>query len=437
MISRTKRSAIPRIVFPRDFLWGSATAATQVDGGDDASDWFNYCKKPGRIKDNSSCISACDHWNHYEEDFRIMQKMKLNAYRLGADWSRFQKTPGKFDTKALDHFRGMLDSLRRKKIRPLLTLNHFTLPQWWAARGGWTRESNLEDFYKYIDFIVEGTGDLVDEYITINEPNVYCLLSYMMGIWPPGESGFGGYLDGMRAQRNMVIAHCHTYDRIREIHARKKFKSPRISIAQHIRIMDPLNSGSLLDVDRANAADFRFNRLFTDAVHEGKLIRPLGNGETIHDGNAWDFFGINYYSRNMISFNLFTPHLLFIKESTNEDGPVNQLGWEIYPEGLTRAVMSAYDRYRLPVRITENGIATSDDLHRSAYIEDHLRALHRAMELGVPVEGYYHWSFMDNFEWAEGYTAPFGLVDVNFNNQKRKPRDSMLLYSRIAKTGTL
>ena len=421
--------------FPRSFLFGTATAATQIDGGDVNSDWYQWCETPGKIADKKTCFTACDHWQRYDEDFKLMKSMGHQAYRLGVDWSRFQPAPGApFDILALEHFRKMLGSLRAKRIRPLLTLNHFVLPYWWLEKGGWTKAENLPEFYAFVNFIVEGVGDLVEEYITFNEPNVYAVLAYMDGRWPPGKRGISGYLNSLRVQRNMLIAHFHAYDRIREIHAAKNWKHPSISIAKHLRVMDPKDSTNALDLDRAREADRRFNHVFTDSLHSGCLLPPLGAEERVHDGQAWDFFGLNYYTRDIISFSLTKPGTLFIKIETHPENPRNDLQWEIYPEGLFRLLKQTHERYSLPIRITENGIADAVDARRSQFLMDHLRQVLRALEADIPVEGYYHWSFMDNFEWAEGYTARFGLVHVDFESQKRSPRESAKLYSKIIRS---
>lgn len=424
--------------FPRDFLWGTATAATQVDGGDTASDWSHFCRQSGRILDGSSSDGACDHWNRYESDFALMKSMGLNAHRFGVDWSRFQPEPGgPFDTAALDHLRARLHSLKRKKIHPLLTLHHFAVPQWWLEKGGFVNEANLGEFYAFARFIVEGVGDLVEDYITFNEPNIYALMAYLMGQWPPARSGIGGYVDHIKVQRSMVLAHFTLYDMIREIHGRKNFKTPRISISKHMRIMDPRDPESRLDVDRANQADYRLNRLVPDAIHSGRLLAPLGSGEQVHDPEAWDFYGLNYYTRDIVSFALLKPHMLFINTETRPGCETNDLGWELYPEGLERLLMDVHQRYGLPVQITENGTADAADAFRGRYLLDHLAAVKRAMAAGVDVQAYYHWSFMDNFEWSEGYTARFGLVGVDYVTQERSLRPSGKLYGGIARTGKL
>ncbi|MCB1310201.1 MAG: family 1 glycosylhydrolase [Leptospiraceae bacterium] len=425
-------------MFPAGFLWGAATAATHVDGGDVNSDWYHWCQMPGKIKDGSSCFTACEHWTRYEEDFKIMKKLGLKTYRLGVDWSRFQHAPGApFDRQALDHFRGMLSSLVSKRIRPLLTLNHFSIPQWWLEKGGWTVEENLKEFYDFIEFIVPGVGDLASDYITFNEPNVYAVMGYLLGDWPPGEKGLGGYLNSLKTQRHMLMAHFKLYDYIRETHAQKNWAAPQISIAKHMRVMDPANPENPLDLDRCREADYRFNRAFPDSIQEGRLLTPFGKGEKVHDGNAWDFFGLNYYTRDMISFSLWNIGSLFIKQEFKPDAPKNDLGWEIYPEGLYRLVRDVHERYGLPIRITENGVADGDDHLRGDYIKSHLTELHRAMQDGARVDAYYHWSFCDNFEWAEGYSARFGLVQMDYDSQKRILRPSADLYARIVRSGVV
>ncbi len=424
-------------VFPKGFLFGTATAATQIDGGDSASDWAHWCAQAGRIQDGSSCVTACDHWNRYEADFRLMQQLGVNSYRLGVDWSRFEPRPGERDAKAVAHFRKMLGALRKRKIRPLLTLSHFAVPQWWLDRGGWVKAENTKAFLDFVQWIVPQVGDLVYEYITFNEPNVYALFAYMDGRWPPGRGGLGGYFESQAVLRNQLLAHFQMYDFIRETHARKGWTTPAISIAKHLRVFDPIDPESALDRDRKTEAEKRFNLMFLDGIHTGRLPRPLGKGEKVHDGNAWEFLGINYYSRTLVGFNLFAPQMLFIKTLPNgrPDAPKNDLDWEIYPEGLTRLLKDMYHRYRLPIRITENGIAARDDRLRVDFLRSHLAAVLDAMEGGVPVDAYYHWSFMDNFEWAEGYEPRFGLVGVDFANQKRTIKPSGKLFAKIARGG--
>lgn len=430
--AQSPRSAQPHTEFPAEFLWGAATSATQIDGGDRASDWFAHCEKKGKILDGSSSVTACDHWNRYESDYSLMQELGLNAYRFGVDWSRFQpEADAPFDLVALEHVRGMLASLRRKQIAPLLTLFHFALPQWWAARGGFEKEENLPDFLRFCEFIVNGLGDLVSDYITINEPNVYALLSYVDGKWPPAKSGVTGYIQSMRVQRNLLIAHFKLYAMIRETHARRGYKSPRISIAKHLRVMDPQNPDSRLDQDRTLSAARRFNWLFCDCVQSGRLLGPLGRDEKLHDGAAWDFIGVNYYTRDLVGFSLKALGRLCIDVRTKSDAAKNDLGWEIYPEGLLRLLTEVHERYHQPIRITENGLADAQDARRSEFIREHLRAVARALAAGVRVDGYYHWSLLDNFEWSEGYTAAFGLIAVDFKTQARTLRPSAREYAAI------
>ncbi|MBE7437729.1 MAG: family 1 glycosylhydrolase [Spirochaetales bacterium] len=423
--------------FPRGFLFGAATSATQIDGGDRASDWYEFSGRPGNIRDGSSCLIAADHWNRYPEDHRILTKLGLNAYRMGVDWSRFESRPGEWDHQALDHLRGMLDSLRRKKIRTLLTINHFTLPAWWLARGGWTRRENLPPFLRFVEFLLEGVADLVDEYITINEPNVYGYMAYLTGQWPPGESGLRGLRLSRAVGRNMVLAHCGMVERIRKIHARKGKGNLRIGLAMHLLALEPYRPDNAMDVDRTGRVDFLFNHAFSDCLHAGRLLAPYGRGEKIFDGSLLDFFGINYYSRRIIAFDLFSPRRFFIREMEPDNVERSDLHWEIYPEGLYRVIRDSYARYGLPIRITENGIADASDEKRASFLRSHLSSVVRALEEGIPVEGYYHWSLLDNFEWAEGLTARFGLVAVDYVTQERSLRPSALQYRKIIQSGRL
>jgi len=360
----------------------------------------------------------------------------MNAYRFGVDWSRFQPTPdAEFDREALDHVRGMLQSLREKQIRPLVTLHHFTLPAWALDAGGFTNPEITNAFAAFAEWFVDGAGDLVNEYITFNEPNIYALVSYVNGVWPPAKKGLSGYLDSMKVQQQMLRAHFRLYDSIREIHARRSYPTPLISIAGNTRIFDPVDPESRLDRDRRNSADFRFNRLFPDCVQSGRMLHPLGRDEQLHDGRAWDFFGLNYDSRDLVAFNWRRPGSLFIDLRTKEDAPKNDLGREIYPEGLYRLLVDLHQRYGAPIRITGNGIADADDDQRPEFLRAHLAAVARALREGVRVDGYYHWSPLDDFEWAEGYTARFGLVRVDFTTQERSPRPSAERYRQIILTG--
>tara|TARA_Y100001937_G_scaffold12497_1_gene15941 strand:+ start:36474 stop:38078 length:1605 start_codon:yes stop_codon:yes gene_type:complete len=418
-------------VFPKDFLWGTATCATQIDGGDMHSDWAHFSQKPGNIADGKDCLVACDHWNRFEEDFKLMKSLGLNAYRLGVDWSRMEPRPGERNHAALNHFRSMLDSLNKKGIRPLLTMNHFAIPQWWLEKGGWVKEENLASFMDFVAYIVENTGDLVYEYTTINEPNVYAMFSYMEGIWPPAKGGLTGYLRSMKVLRNMALAQGKMYDLIHETHGRKGFATPQVGMAKHVRVFDPARPDNRLDRDRAKDAEYRFNYMWTDSIHDGHLQGSLGKNEKFHDGPCWDFVGLNYYTRDKIRFSPTAFARLFIDREEVEGAPTNDLGWEIYPEGMHRLVHDFFERYKLPIRITENGIADASDTKREHFLISHVQQIARCLEEGVPVEGYYHWSFLDNFEWAEGYTARFGLVEVDFNSQKRTPRKSADAYKKM------
>ncbi len=423
--------------FPRDFLWGAATSATQVDGGDKHSDWYQFSLRPGAIADGDTPDVACDHWHRYRGDYQFLRKIGLNAYRFGVDWSRFQPDPDTpFRKDATDHLRKMLYELQLLGVRPLLTLFHFALPQWWAARGGFSREENLPDFVRFAEHIIEHCGDLVSDYITINEPNVYALISYVDGRWPPGRRGIGGYLESLRVLRNLASAHFQIYDRIHNIHSRRHWSKPRVSIAKHLRYMVPANPNSALDRDRCDSAADRFNWNFLDILDSGELRPPLGRSRRIHDGGAMDFIGLNYYTRDRIAFALSAFGKLFIQVHPVVAERKTDLGWEIYPEGMYQLLLQLRDRYPgRPLWITENGLADAADTQRARFIDEHLAQLARAMREGAPVEAYFHWSLLDNFEWADGYAPRFGLVAVDYSTQKRSLRPSAEALRQIIRSG--
>lgn len=417
---------------PKDFLLGAATSATQIEGGDDNNSWYRWSRQPGRIKDGSDCFTACDHWNRVDEDTALFKKMRLQTYRLGIEWSRIEPAEGKFDRAALKHYRDEIAKLRRAGIVPLVTLHHFSNPLWLEDRGAWLAADTPQRFERYAAFVTEGLADLVSDWITINEPNIYLLLGYIAGIWPPGEGGIKPYLAGARS---MIDAHIRTYRAIHDIRARKGHRDTRVGVAHHLRVFDPA-SGSPLSALVARAWERIFQDMFLEGMATGRLTFPAGRGYPFGRGSFQDFLGINYYSRDIVRFAIGKPGNLFGEMSVPADAPRNDLGWEIYPEGLYRLCKKYYDRYRVPIYITENGTCDARDAFRARYLYDHLLQVSRLIADGVDVQRYYHWSIMDNFEWAEGLSGPFGLVAVNFKTQKRTIRPSGEFYREIiAKRG--
>lgn len=413
----------------KDFLMGTATAALQIEGGDDNNNWYRWCEQ-GKIKDGSHCLRANDHYNRVEEDIAMMKAMHNDTYRLGIEWSRIEPQPGQWNQAGLDHYRQELSSLRSVGITPLVTLHHFSHPLWFEDLGGWESPKSPELFHRFTRIVVENLGDLVQDWITINEPNVYAMGSFLTGEWPPGKKSIPSYF---RVLRNMIKGHILAY---KEIHAVRKNKGfpgeTKVGVANHIRVFDAQDNA--LARQAARRLDYLFHTMVITGMVEGKICFPMGTGSYPYGkGFYMDFFGLNYYSRDIVAFSLKNPGMLFAELKTDPNLPKNDLGWDIYPEGIYRICKEYHAKYNVPIYITENGICDADDDQRPHYIYHHLGQVAKLRQEGVPVERYYHWTLMDNFEWVEGESAPFGLIHCNFETQARSIRRSGELYGEICK----
>jgi beta-glucosidase len=268
-------------------------------------------------------------------------------------------------------------------------------------------------------------------WITLNEPAVYLFHGYLDVDWPPARRGFGRLI---RAGRNLVRAHFLAVREIRETQAADS-SGPQVGVAKHLRVFDPLRVGHRLDSWAARMQENSFNWGFPDSIARGRFYAPLGLGERIREAfPAEDFSGINYYTRDRVRFSPWRAAQMFGQRSTTANSPLSDLKWEIYPEGLARVARADFARYGQPIWITENGLADASDHQRSAFLINHLTQVGHLLREGLPVKGYFHWSLMDNFEWAEGYSARFGLVEMDYATQERRPRPSAEVYRRIART---
>lgn len=409
---------------PDNFLMGAATAATQIEGGDTGNNWYDWCKK-GKIKDGSSCIRANDHWNRYEEDIELMRQLNFKVYRMGLEWSRIEPENGSFDETAIGHYRKEIKLLLDNGIRPLVTLHHFSNPLWFVSEGDFEKSTSVKYFERYTRYVVEKLGDLVGEYITINEPNVYMANGYYFESWPPGKKDFPL---SMKVCRNMVLCHIAAYRAIHEIREKRGFAGrTMVGVANHLRVFDPFSKNPL-DFIAAKVMQFIFQDAIVRSMTGGVLIPPVGLGAPSGAGRFYDFIGINYYTRSGVHFKGF-------KDDTIPGNPQNNLGWEIYPEGLSRLCRQYYKKYKAPIWITENGTCDASDSFRAEYIRAHLSEVAKLCEEGIPVERYYHWTLMDNFEWLEGESARFGLIEVDYETQERTIRKSGKFYGELCKVG--
>lgn len=413
---------------PGDFMFGTATASLQIEGGDTNNNWYRFCEQ-GRTKDGTHCIVADDHWNRYDEDISLMREMNQQLYRMSIEWSRIEPSEGSFNEEAIEHYRTELGMLVENGIRPIVTLHHFSHPLWFEDMGGWENPLSVECFLRYTQKAVSSLGDLAAEWMTINEPNVYLEGAYSAGNFPPHKPSLQAYFTGLK---HMSIAHIEAYKTIHAIRKEKGFPGQTlVGFAKHVRVFDVKGKGVLPKLSRG-MVDYCFHTITFEAMVHGKFMFPIGHGNYPRGRGVFcDFLGINYYSRDIIDFT-WNANRAFAELSVKEGAELNDMGWEIYPEGLYILCRKYYEAYRLPVFITENGICDHRDDKRAQFIYEHLEAVNRLLEDGVDVRRYYHWSLMDNFEWEHGLTPKFGLIEVDYGTQKRTIRKSGRFYAEIS-----
>ncbi|HUX87930.1 MAG TPA: glycoside hydrolase family 1 protein [Chloroflexota bacterium] len=413
--------------FPDSFLWGTATASHQVEGNNSNSDWWAW-EQGGHVLDGTRSGLACDHYHRFREDFDLLAALHQNAHRLSLEWSRIEPSPGEFDRTEIRHYREVLEHLRRLNIEPVVTLHHFTNPVWLAERGGWEVPEVVDAYGRYVQEAVAAFGDLVRYWVTINEPVIYGTMGYLAGAWPPGKRSFRGIVNALH---NMILGHARAARIIRD-------RSPRgdvqIGIAHHLRIFDPYRP--ILPGDRfvARLGEVLFNRAVLLSLLKGQFQFPFGWGRVPDGADSLDFIGLNYYSREMATFDFRRPETYFGSFFPHPSRPKTAAGWEIYPEGMYR-VLKFLTQFGKPILITENGVADERDELRPAFLISHLQQIYRAISEGVPVKGYLHWSALDNFEWAEGRRLRFGLIHVDYETLRRTVKPSGELYAKICAAG--
>lgn len=400
---------------PEDLGLGCATAATQIEGGSTDNSWYDWAAKKGKIKDGASPKRANNHWELYEQDIQLMAQMGMEHYRFGIEWSRIEPKQGIFDDKAMEHYRTEIKLLLHYHIKPLVTLHHFSNPMWFERMGAFETSACILIFLKYVTYVTEHLKDLCTDYVTINEPNVYATNGYMYGDWPPGKKSL---FTAMRVMKNLSLCHVAAY---REIHRIYGANRVMVGFANHLRVFVPYSKNPLYAAE-AKILAYLFQGAITKSMSTGKLAFPIGVSAPFGKGRYYDYIGINYYTRSAVKhFGAYTP----------PNSKTNDLGWDIYPEGLTVLCREQYKKYKAPIWITENGTCDKTDSFRAQYIYDHIRQI---TDNKLPVKRYYHWTFLDNFEWAEGESAPFGLVKCNFKTQERTVRKSGMFYSEMIKT---
>jgi beta-glucosidase len=419
--------------FPKDFRWGTATAAHQVEGNNTNNNWWAWEQGEGHILNNDKSGLACDWWNNAERDFDLMAEMGLNAHRLSVEWSRIEPQQGFFDDAALGRYREMLLGLRQRGIEPMLTLHHFSNPLWLEEQGGWeNHEFVVPLFERFVRKTVAVLKDVCDLWCTVNEPNVYAVGAYLGAVTPPGKYG---RLDlTLAVVRNLLLGHAAAYHIIHELQP-----YARVGLAHHMRPFEGLREGHVLDAIIANTQSAIFNDAILKAAIDGQwswLMRrnapsPRGLKGTL------DWIGLNYYSRQRTKFDRTSPATWYGSIHHTPDAIMSDHDYgEIYPAGLMKMMRKCAKR-KLPIYITENGIPDADDDQRPAFLVTHLREVWKGVQFCFFIQGYYHWSFVDNFEWSEGWRMKFGLFELDHLTQERIPRKSAELYSAIAKANAI
>jgi beta-glucosidase len=415
---------------PRDFLWGAATSHFQVEGGApgdvEPSDWTDWARQAGRIADGSNAEHACDWWRgRAEEDLSLARSLGHTAHRMGISWARIEPEPGRFDARAIDRYAAILDHARRIGLTTSVTLHHFTLPRWLAAKGGFGDEVSVDRFARFAAHAVEKLGALVPMWATFNEPSVYAMMSFGGTKWPPGR---GSPFDQITVLSRLLRAHAAA---VRAIRARVPDAS--IGIVLNAPAFDPARPERRRDRAVTFAQDHAFTGVVLQALATGTLRFPLAIVPRSVDGlrGSFDWLGLNYYGRYVVRFDPRAAALLF-GEHVQENGIRHgEVDWgEPSPEGLTRLLLR-FAALGKPVYVTENGVFDPTDLVRRRYLVDHVAAMRAAIARGADVRGYFHWSLLDNFEWAEGYATPFGLIEVDRTTGERRPRESARVYQRL------
>ncbi|WP_165721850.1 MULTISPECIES: GH1 family beta-glucosidase [unclassified Pseudoalteromonas] len=424
----------------KDFVYGVATASFQIEGGYEhrlPCIWDTFCSTAGKIADNSHGHIACDHYNNWQQDIDIIESLGVDAYRLSISWPRVMTQDGKLNPVGVKFYTDILDELKRKNIKAFVTLYHWDLPQHLEDEGGWLNRKTAYAFEQYVELITNAFGTRVYSYATLNEPFCSAFLGYEIGIHAPG---LVGKQYGKKAAHHLLLAHGLAMNVLT-----KTSPNTQNGIVLNFTPAYPLTDNQQ-DIDSAKYADDYLNQWYMKPIMDGKypdIINQLPSNHLpdIHPGDMElisqpiDYLGINFYTRQV-----YKAHPTDIYEPIAPTGPLTDMGWEVYPQSFTDLLVSLNKTYTLPpIYITENGAAMPDtynngevnDLDRLNYYNDHLNAVHNAIEQGVVIHGYFAWSLMDNFEWAEGYLKRFGIVYVDYKTQQRTIKNSGLAYKEL------
>lgn len=423
-----------------NFIFGTATSSFQIEGGRDSREtciWDTFCQQPGKIKDGSHGDVACDHINRWFDDIDLIHRLGFEAYRFSVSWPRILNCKGDINQAGIDFYLQIINRLNDLGIKPYVTLYHWDLPQFLEDEGGWLNRNTAYAFEHYVDVVSSAFGDKVFSYATLNEPFCSAYLGYEIGVHAPGKVGKEF---GKKAIHHLLLAHGLAMKVLR-----RNCPTSQSGIVLNFTPMYPKTE---VDKPAAELAHLHFNDWYIRPILTGtypSLIEqiPIAHRPDIEDGDLAiiaqpiDYLGINYYFREFITADQQEG---FKQLAPAADTEITAMGWEVYPQALTDLLMRFNEEFSLPpIVITENGLASDDviengvinDVQRQRYFQSHLNAVEESMLGGVDIQGYFVWSLMDNFEWAEGYKKRFGIVYVDYDTLERTPKQSALQWQAM------
>jgi len=374
--------------FPKGFLWGASTSAYQVEGGIENNDWA-VAAREGKFP---AAGVACDHYHRFDEDFSIAESLGHTAHRLSIEWARIEPKEGEFDEKEIEHYRKVLVSLQQHRLEPFVNLWHYTVPIWFAQKGGFEHKDASIIFARYMAHVMTRLGGEATFWLTLNEPMVYATASYFGGKWPPFKRNFFTF---MKIQSRLALAHNLAYDTVKKI-------SPHTQIGIAKNNMYFASDGKWWNNLAKHFMDWFWNERFLNTIDEHQ-----------------DFIGLNHY--------------FYKKFGKKEKLPQSDRGWDIFPEAIYHCLIEL-KKYKKPLYVSEHGIADETDTKRGDFIKNYLYFVKKAIDEGTDVRGYFYWSLLDNFELEEGFTKKFGLVAVDPVTLQRMIRPSAFVYKEFIET---
>lgn len=388
--------------FPEDFLWGTATASYQVEGGNVHSNWWKFEQIKGNIKNGDRTKVGINHYEMYKKDIELMSQLNMDSYRFSIEWSRIEPQMGEFDHDEIEHYREVLNTLEKYDIKPMVTLWHHSLPAWFEDAGGWEKEENIEYYLEYVSFVAGELGEEVELWLTMNEPMAYIATGYISAKWPPKEKS---YEKVPILFKNITTAHEKAYDLIHKLDC-----EAQVGLTEHASYVVPADGWNPIESTAAMGIDY---------IWTHHLLKKVQS--------SLDYIGVHYYYKQTIRLSL--AYEVLTKDP--QDFENQSLDRAYYPQGLYETLVK-FKQYKIPIYITEIGVPDYHHIDRDQFIREHAREVYYAIRDGVDVRGFYYWTLLDCFEWTEGYAAEFGLIEVNMDTLERSIKDESWEYGEMA-----